>query len=164
MPLIKCDGFLIGPVGEQSDPPEPLGPRIADGMSQQTRSQPIAPVFGQHDHVFQPACRPAFRGADREQQAHHPRNLATDSGYEDSSAIGSFDNQAQRAHLLLAVGMEVGFLREEDRQEASQLRNVGRGRLFDVFHGCRKVVNELERMICLKRRTAAQCGRHKTVF
>ena len=99
----------------------------SDGVVQQATADAAPSVTGMDNHVFQPRRATALGGADGEEQTHHAHDAATLPRTINAAHAGLLDDKAQGPFLPPAVGLEVGFLREQYGQQFTQLRHVARG-------------------------------------
>src|SRR5579871_4784825 len=114
----------IQAVGEQSDAHEILFLRVHDGVAEKLVAEAAAAVFAMDDDVFEEDDEAALGGADREQQVDHPKDEAILPEDEDAAAIRLFEDETQTAHLLGAIGHEIGLMTEQVKEEVGELRQV----------------------------------------
>lgn len=130
--FVEAHGSEVGDVRQQRDTGATGGARTGDGSVEQLLADALAAPGGMNDHVFHPRSKTALGGADGEENADHGDNVAAIGGAIEMADGGIFEDAPEGAGLFIAIGREVGFLREEQRQQIAERGKIGGGGAADV--------------------------------
>ena len=129
--LVERPGTVFEFVGQQRDAQEILGPGITEGVREQAASVTLAAVILVHHEILENQDESPLRRADGDEQVDHPDDTDPAAQDKDTPAVWLLKNQSEAAHLLLAVGNEVGLLGKKIVEQIGQLGQIVERRRFD---------------------------------
>ena len=134
MASVEALGGVVGGIGEQRDAlaTDILGK--ADGIFQQMSTESAAAMIGVNDQVFQDGDASTEGGADGEEEIDHAPAAAVFTRDEDLAEGGIFKDGGEPGGLFRGVGLELGFLGEEEAEQLAEVGKVGWSGGLD-FHG-----------------------------
>ena len=94
-------------------------------------AEAVMAVILMDDEILEEEDEAPLGGRDGEEEIDHRQDAAILAQDEDAPAAGLLEDQAQAAHVLGAVGLEVAFEGEEVEEEFRELRKIVKRGRFD---------------------------------
>ena len=130
MALEEFLGFLVAAVGEEGDAEEVLLAGEVDGILEKLVAEAAMAVVAMDDEVLEEKDEAALCGGDGEEEVDHGEDASILPYYEDAAPAGLLEDEAEAAHVLGAVRLEIALESKEVEEEFRELRKiVKRGRL-----------------------------------